>query len=77
VSPRSHIKDGCCRQTTVSGPGQSDVVIERSQDGMSVASASSVVGAPTSTGGGIWRVRALASSNRWTASCENASAASP
>src|SRR5665811_680298 len=49
----------------------------RDRVGISTARASSVVGAPTNTGGGICLVRPFASSSPCTAAGENASAANP
>ena len=77
VSPRSHWSDGCCRHTRVSGPGHSASISARAYDGTPTASASSVVAAETSTGGGMSRPRPLAASRRFTASGENASAPTP
>ena len=58
-------------------PGDGVAVMARNQVGTSTARASSVAGEPINTGGGMSRPRPLAPTRRWTASAENASAASP
>ena len=71
------MSEPCWRQTSVSGPGQNSSTSVRAHGGTVSASASRVVAADTSTGGGISRPRPLACRRRRTASWENASAAMP
>ena len=61
VSPRSHCSEAWAWQTRVSAPGQNSSTSARAHVGTRTASASRVVAAETSTGGGMSRPRPLAS----------------
>src|SRR4051794_5463157 len=77
VSPRSQVSDGCCSQTSVSGPGQKASVRASTYGWTFVARAASVVAALIRTGGGISRPRPLASRSACTAAWSKASAPMP